>query len=137
MNGRLHKARMIALELFAGDRGKLRALNAEEMPFAPTRMFYISDVPRAAERGGHAHLHTEQLLIALTGAVTVSLQDGEAIRNFRLNDPGIGLYIPRMIWDKLYDFKEGTTILALASWRYEEHDYIRDWPEFRKLAAIR
>lgn len=49
---------------------------------------------------------------------------------FMLKRPYQGLYIVPGIWRELEDFSSGSVCLVLASEKYEEDDYIRDYKEF-------
>lgn len=39
-----------------------------------------------------------------------------------------------MIWREMYDFTEGAVLLVLASRRYTEADYIRDYGQYLQEA---
>jgi hypothetical protein len=103
------------------------------MPFSIARVYYLYDVVGGSERGGHAHLELEQLLVAVMGAFTVVLDDGTRRRNVELNRGYRGLYVPRMIWRELVNFSSGAVCVVLASHEYSERDYVRDYEEFRRL----
>lgn len=49
------------------------------------RVHYLHDVPGGKRRGAHAHRELEQLIIAASGAVTVTLDDGKSKRSFFSN----------------------------------------------------
>jgi hypothetical protein len=73
-------------------------------------------------------------MIAVAGSLDVELDDGLGSRVFRLSRPDQGLYIAPMIWRGLSNFAAGTVCVVLASERYDESDYFRDYTEF--LAAV-
>ena len=98
----------------------------DHVPFSPKRVYYLYDVPNQAERGGHAHRALQQVLIALSGAFDVVVNDGEREEVFRLSQPNEGLYFPAGLWRELKEFSGGAICLVLASHVYEESDYIRD-----------
>ncbi len=52
-----------------------------------------------------------------------------------LNNPSKGLLLPAGIWRTLDNFSSGSICLVLASAKYDEADYIRDYHEFKKLTA--
>ena len=104
--------------------------NGKDIPFDVKRTYYLYDVPGGESRGGHAHKELSQLIIAASGSFTVTLDDGRVKRTFTLNRPYQGLYVVPGIWRTLDDFSSGAVCLVLASERYDEADYIRDYDKF-------
>ena len=102
------------------------------IPFEIKRTYYLYDVPGGESRGGHAHKELSQLIIAASGSFTVTLDDGEVKRTFLLNRPFQGLYIVPGIWRTLDDLSSGSVCLVLASHKYDETDYIREYIDFIK-----
>lgn len=106
--------------------------NGETVPFDVKRVYYLYDVPGGVERGGHAHKVLSQLIVSVSGAFTVTLNDGKVKRSFALNRPYQGLLVKPGIWRDLSDFSSGSVCLVLASEKYDASDYIRDFDEFLK-----
>lgn len=104
--------------------------NGETIPFDVKRIYYLYDVPGGESRGSHGHKHLEQLIIAVSGAFTVTLDDGNVRRSFTLNRPYQGLLVKPGIWRTLDDFSSGSVCLVLASEKYQAEDYIRDYNDF-------
>ena len=50
-----------------------------------------------------------------------------------MNRPYWGVYVCPMIWRDLDNFSSGSTCMVLASEKYEEDDYIRNYHDFQKL----
>lgn len=132
------RVRTVSLPTYLDPRGSLTVAEGQlEIPFEISRIFYIYGVPPGHERGGHAHPYTEQFLICVAGGLTIDVSDPVATRIFELDDPGTGLYIPEMLWVRLYDFLPGAVCLAAASSRYSVADVIRDWDEYVEAARAR
>lgn len=106
--------------------------NRKTVPFNVKRVYYLYDVPSGESRGGHAHKALSQLIMAVSGSFAVTLDDGNVKRTFMLNRPYQGLYIVPGIWRTLDDFSSGSVCLVMASEKYSEDDYIREYDNFIK-----
>jgi hypothetical protein len=112
-------------------RGNLSYIEGpSSVPFDIQRVYYLYDVPGGADRGAHAHKALHQLVIALSGAFDVVLDDGKNKKLVRLDRAYKSLYICPMIWRTLHNFSSGAVCLVLASERYDVADYIRDYDSF-------
>lgn len=131
----LDHCKIVEFPKIGDPRGNLTFLEGERhVPFAIRRVYYLYDVPGGAERGGHAHYDLHQMIIAMSGSFDVVLDDGRNKRRFHLNRSYYGLYVCPMMWRELDNFSSGSVCLVLASNRYDEADYIRDYASF--LAAV-
>ena len=110
--------------------------NSSTIPFEVRRTYYLYDIPGGESRGGHAHRKLQQLIVAASGSFSVTLNDGRVKRTFVMNRPYQGLLIVPGIWRTLEDFSSGSVCLVLASEKYEESDYIRDYEEFIKYKNV-
>ena len=110
--------------------------NGKEVPFDVKRIYYLYDVPGGADRGGHAHKALYQLIVAASGAFTVVLDDGTNKKAFTLNRPYQGLLVKPGIWRTLTDFSSGSICMVLASEKYDESDYIRDYEAFEEYRIV-
>jgi hypothetical protein len=129
--------RLVSLKTNVDARGRLTAVEGEsEIPFPIHRIFYVYDVVTGDERGGHAHPGTEQFLIGLAGSLKVDVMSPTASQTFDLDDPGVGLYLPPMLWVRLYDFTPGAVCFAAASTHYAEGEVIRDWNAYLERASV-
>jgi len=106
--------------------------NSENVPFNVKRVFYIYDIPGGESRGAHAHKECHQFIIATSGSFEIEMDDGINKRTVTLNRPYFGLHIPPGIWAAEKGFSSGTVCLVLASEKYTEQDYLRDYREFKK-----
>ncbi len=130
----LDDVKEFSLKTFWEPDGKLTPIELDrDIPFEVKRMFYVYDVHNQNDRGKHSHYKTKQILIALTGKVTVVCDDGKKRRNYVLNEPNKALYIPEMIWDEQIYHNESSILLVLSNTNYEPSDYIEDYNEFKRL----
>ena len=106
--------------------------NSKTIPFDVKRTYYLYDVPGGGSRGAHAHKELQQMIVAASGSFDVTLDDGNVKRTFTLNRPYQGLLIVPGIWRDLNNFSAGSVCLVLASEKYDENDYIRDYETFLK-----
>lgn len=107
--------------------------NHKNIPFEVKRIFYLYDIPGGQDRGAHAHKECHQFLIAASGSYEIEMDDGINRRTVSLNRPYFGLHIPPGIWAAEKSFSSGAICLVLASHKYDERDYIREYKEFIKF----
>lgn len=105
------------------------------VPFPIERIYFINTLanPKAV-RGRHAHRRLEQAIFCLSGSFNLHLDDGRTKQRIRLNDPACGLRLGPLLWHTMSSFSYDCVILVLASARFDEADYIRDYDEFKQLA---
>jgi dTDP-4-dehydrorhamnose 3,5-epimerase-like enzyme len=131
----LARARTVELPTHQDPRGFLTVVEGgSDVPFEIRRIFYLYETTAPFERGGHAHPDTEQLLICMHSRMRVDLMDGVSSETFTLSRPNIGLYIPPMIWTRLYDFTAETVLVVAASTHYDEPKVVRQWDDY--LSAV-
>lgn len=109
------------------------AENMKNIPFEVKRVYYLYDIPGGEARGGHAHYELEQYIIAASGSFDVILSDGQNRKIVTLNRPNFALHVVPGLWRELDNFSSGSVCLVLASLKYDESDYIRDYDEFLKI----
>ncbi len=132
----LKNCKLIDLPKITDPRGNLSVIEGGvQIPFDIKRVFYLYDVPTGADRGAHAHKALHQFLICLSGSFDVSIDDGFEKETIHLNRPWQGLHIPPMIWAAEINFDPGSVCLVMASDRYDESDYYRNYDDF--LSAVK
>lgn len=125
--------KILDLPKIANPQGNLTFIEGENhIPFEIQRVYYLYDVPGGGERGGHAHKELQQLIIAMSGSFDIVLDDGKDKIRYHLNRSYNGLYVCPMIWRELDNFSSGSVCMVLASNRYDEIDYYRDYAEFMR-----
>ena len=131
----IENCKLIELPKIHDPRGNLTPIEpGNQITFPIGRVYYIYDIPGGVERGGHAHKTLNQLIIAVTGSFDVNLDDGFKQAKYSLNRANKGLYISPMIWRTIDNFSSGSVCLVLASQKFSESDYVRDYKQFLELA---
>ena len=129
--------RIIELPKFLDVRGNLSfAEQNKHMPFEIRRVYWLYDVPGGVTRGGHAEKNNEELIIALSGAFEIVVDDGRKSKTFVLNRSYYGLYIPKGLWREIKEFSTNALALEFGSIPYTVDDYIRDYEEFKRYASV-
>ena len=133
MKNNIQNCYLIKLPKVQSVNGNITSINNNlEIPFEIKRTYYLYDVPSGEARGGHAHRKLEQLIVAVSGSFDIIIDDGINRHKYNLNRPDIGLYIVPGIWRDIENFSSGSVLLVLASAKYEEQDYIRNYDELLK-----
>lgn len=131
----VNDCKIIDIRRFSDTRGYLSVVeNGLDIPFDIKRIYYLYMVPEVA-RGAHAHKELQQLLIATSGSVDITLDDGVDKKTFHLDKPWKGLLVVPGLWRDLDNFSGGTVLMCLASEKYDAADYIRDYDEFLKYKS--
>lgn len=130
----IDNVRWIDLQAVADPRGTLTAIESNvDIPFEVKRVFYMHHIE--SDRGGHAHLETDQLAIGISGRHVIEVEDNTGVKSFVMDDPNKGLYLPRMTFTRLIDFSPGAVCLVLASSHYDRSKSIRTLEEYKNLLS--
>lgn len=117
--------------------GYISVAENENLPFVPKRLYWTYFTPEEVERGGHSHYELQQILIAVAGRIQVTTElIGGKKETFLLEQPNIGLFIPKMCWRDM-KYSHNAVQICVASIEYDEKDYIRDYSEFLKHGDTR
>lgn len=127
----VNDCRIIELPKFLDNRGNLSfAEQYAQIPFEIRRTYWLYDVPGGIARGGHAEKNNEELVIALSGAFEIVVDDGVQKKSFTLNRSYYGLYIPKGLWREIKEFSTNALALEFGSIPYSADDYIRDYDRY-------
>ncbi|WP_082987107.1 MULTISPECIES: sugar 3,4-ketoisomerase [Butyricimonas] len=133
----INDCKIIELPKFLDVRGNLSfAENFSQVPFEIKRTYWLYDVPGGIARGGHAEINNEELIIALSGAFEILVDDGREQRIFALNRSYYGLYIPKGLWREIKEFSTNAFALEFGSIPYDINDYIRNYDAFLAYSKI-
>ena len=132
----LPKLGLVELPNIVDARGNLTVGEfGNQIPFEAKRYFIVYQVPLVEMRGEHAHRKCHQFLICVRGRISVAGDDGSGRKEFVLDRPSIGFYMPPMTWGGQFNYSPDAALLVFASHHYDSSDYIRDYEEFRKIVG--
>jgi dTDP-4-dehydrorhamnose 3,5-epimerase-like enzyme len=132
MNNSVYNCSIIELPKVHNRAGNITSIeNLKNVPFEIKRVYYLYDIPGGEGRGGHAHKELQQFIIAVSGAFDVLLDDGTNKKIVHLDRSFYGLHVVHGIWRELLNFSSGAVCLVLASEKYAESDYIREYFNFK------
>lgn len=132
----IDECRLIELDKHHHENGNLSVVeNGKQLPYDVKRVYYLYDVPGGIERGGHSHCECHEFILAVSGSFDIEISDGVKSRVVTLNRSNIGLHVTPGIWRVLNNFSSGSVCLVLASDKYIEEDYVREYDEFLELTA--
>ncbi len=122
----------IPLPVFPDARGKLSFVENGQKNFNFTieRLYFLFDVPYGVERAGHAHKELRQLFFAFSGSYELHLDDGTRKKTVRIDRPDHPFYVCPHIWRVADGFTSGAVCAVLASLKYDESDYLRNYDDF-------
>lgn len=123
------KSFIINLKSNNDPRGCLTVIEGnQDIPFEIKRIFYMHHVTE--DRGGHAHIDTDQVLIPIHGSLRVKLFDGKKTQEYLMDDCTKGLYIPRLYFTDMTEFTPETVCLVLSSTHYDMGRSLRSMEAF-------
>lgn len=131
---KISDVKVISLPKYLDERGNLSFVEQNNhIPFEIKRTYWIYDVPGGEDRGGHAFRENQEVVIALSGAFDVVVDDGENKKTFSLNRSYYGLYIPSGLWRSMENFSTNSFALEFGSISYSVDDYVREYEDFLRL----
>lgn len=102
----------------------------DRIPFSIKRVYYILHTKTKLPRGLHAHKKNKQVIFCIQGSIKLILDNGRKKEEIILDKPNVGIFLDKLIWHEMHNFKKNTILLVLASMIFDEKDYIRDYEKF-------
>jgi len=126
-------AKEYKIKSYGDSRGELIPFEFSELPFLPVRNYVLRNTTMDTTRGQHAHRDLKQLIVCLSGSLSIMLDDGSYRELYNLSHKSDGLLIEGIIWRELSNFSKNCVVLVFADKPYLESDYIRTYDEFLKM----
>ena len=112
------------LPAFADSRGVLAVVERDiGLPFDAKRCFMVFGAPEGQHRGGHSLRNSHEVMICVSGSVTVDIDDGETCWRVVLDDPTIAIYVPTGVWSEQHSFSGDAVMIVLASSGYDADEF--------------
>lgn len=125
---------LVKFNQLGDERGHLVVIEGnKDIQFDIARVFYIYGSDNNVIRGQHANKKSEFVLINVSGKSKVKIDYGNSTKIVELNEPHMGVYIPKMVWKEMYDFSEDSVLLVLSNHKYDSDEYVRDYAEYLSL----
>lgn len=123
---------LIDVPTFIDNRGSISVMD-KELPFNVKRVFWLHHIKEGKDRGAHALLDSEEIIIAIHGSFVVDLDDVTTKTSVLLDDPSKGLIIRPGIWFRTHSYKNDGVSLILASDEYARDKYTYEYEEYHRL----
>lgn len=120
---------------FTDERGAISVMD-KELPFEVKRVFWLHHIAEGKDRGAHALLESEEIMVAIHGSFVVDLDDTVTKISIVLDDPSKGLSIKPGIWFRTHSYKDNGVSLILASEEFARDKYTYDYEEYKRLRNI-
>lgn len=123
---------LIDIPTFTDERGAISVMD-KELPFEVKRVFWLHHIEEGKDRGAHALLESEEIMVAVHGTFVVDLDDTVNKTSILLDNPNKGLMIRPGIWFRTHSYKDDGVSLILASEEYARNKYTYDYEEYKRL----
>lgn len=124
--------KLIDIPTFTDERGAISVMD-KELPFEVKRVFWLHHIAEGKDRGAHALLDSEEVMVAVHGSFVVDLDDTVNKTSILLDNPNKGLMICPGIWFRTHTYQDDGVSLILASEEYSRNKYTYDYEEYKRL----
>jgi len=98
--------------------------------FEIKRIFYIYNTNSNSNRGNHANMNCDEIIIALNGKCKIMLKKKKKDLTYILENADEYLFIPRKYWINISEFENGSILLILCNENNKNKGEVRDYQEF-------
>lgn len=123
---------MIDVPTFIDERGVISVMD-KGLPFQVKRVFWLHHIVEGKDRGAHALLDSNEIMVAVHGSFVVDLDDTVNKASILLEDPSKGLLIRPGVWFRTHSYKDDGVSLILAEEEYARDKYTYDYDEYKRL----
>ena len=123
---------LVDVPTFTDERGAISVMN-KELPFQVKRVFWLHHIVEGKDRGAHALLDSNEIMVAVHGSFEVELDDTVNKVSILLDDPSKGLVIRPGVWFRTHSYKDDGVSLIIAEEEYARDKYTYDYEEYKRL----
>lgn len=123
---------VIEVPTFTDERGAISVLD-KELLFQVRRVFWLHHILEGKDRGAHALLDSNEIMVAVHGSFVVDLDDTINRTSILLDSSDKGLMIRPGVWFRTHSYKDDGVSLILAEEEYARDKYTYDYEEFKRL----
>lgn len=123
---------LIDIPTFTDERGAISVMD-KELPFQVKRVFWLHHIVEGKDRGAHALLDSNEIMVAVHGSFVVDLDDTVNKVSILLDGPSKGLVIRPGVWFRTHSYKDDGVSLILAEEEYARDKYTYDYEEYTRL----
>ncbi len=120
---------LVDVPTFTDERGAISVMD-KELPFQVKRVFWLHHIVEGKDRGAHALLDSNEIMVAVHGSFVVDLDDGANKTSVLLDSPSKGLIIKPGIWFATREYKQDGVSLIIANEEYSRDRYTYDYDEY-------
>lgn len=124
--------KIIDISTYIDERGAITVMD-KDLPFEVKRVFWLHHISEGKDRGAHALIDSEEMMVAVHGAFVVDLDDTMNRTSILLNSPNKGLMIRPGIWFRTHSYKDDGITMVLASEEYTRDKYTYNYEEYNRL----
>lgn len=127
----IDQCKIIKLSEHVSETGNLTTFeNGELENFFISRIYFLNKLIEKQPRGNHAYLNVSQVVIPISGKISIEVNDGQNSKTIYARESSEGVYIPINIWRKITPLTADTLILVLANKLYKDCKKISNYKEF-------
>lgn len=126
---------LVDIPTFTDERGAISVMD-KELPFEVKRVFWLHHIKEGKDRGAHALLDSNEIMVSVHGSFVVDLDDTVNKTSILLDDPSKGLIIRPGVWFRTHSYKEDGVSLILAEEEYTRDRYTYNYEDYKRLRNI-
>ena len=112
-------------------RGELSAVELTKLTGKYFKRYFIISNIKGGERGGHAHIHTDQVLKMIKGSMNLYYETKDDNKSINLNYLSAPIYLPRLTWVEMKKITFDAIILVISSDEYNIKNSLRSYKDFK------
>ena len=113
------------------NRGELISVELTKLTGKEFKRYFIISNIKGGERGGHAHIYTDQVLKMIKGSMNLHYEKNNKKRNIFLNDLSKPIYLPRLTWVEMKKISTDAIILVMSSDEYNINNSLRSYEDYQ------